>query len=89
MSAAILPWSLNCGIFLLSVVVGVSILRKGTSSRNPRRLPYPPGPKKLPLLGNLFDLKGVNFGTLDYSNWAKKYGVFDFLWGEVLLIPLL
>ncbi|KAI0061723.1 cytochrome P450 [Artomyces pyxidatus] len=36
-------------------------------------LPYPPGPRGLPLLGNLFDFPS-NAPWLTYNTWAKKYG---------------
>ncbi|KAI0043597.1 cytochrome P450 [Auriscalpium vulgare] len=37
------------------------------------RLSYPPGPKPLPLIGNLFDLP-KSFSWLTYASWAKTYG---------------
>ena len=40
---------------------------------NPLGLPYPPGPKPLPLLGNLLDVPS-SYYWLRYSDWAKKYG---------------
>ncbi|PPQ96376.1 hypothetical protein CVT26_004978 [Gymnopilus dilepis] len=38
-----------------------------------RALPYPPGPKKLPLLGNLLNLPQT-FGWEVYSRWGKELG---------------
>ena len=40
---------------------------------NPMSLPYPPGPKPLPLLGNLLDAPS-SYYWLTYADWAKKYG---------------
>lgn len=40
---------------------------------NPRGLPYPPGPKPLPLIGNLFDFARENESAA-YLGMAHKYG---------------
>lgn len=41
--------------------------------RNPSGLPYPPGPKGLPLLGNIFDIPKQSPWKV-YAQWAKQYG---------------
>lgn len=41
---------------------------------NPKGLPYPPGPKPLPIVGNLFDLARSN-ETGIYERLAKEYGM--------------
>jgi hypothetical protein len=38
-------------------------------------LPYPPGPRPLPLLENLLDVPRLR-PWLTYTEWAKKYGKF-------------
>ncbi|KAJ6524368.1 cytochrome P450 [Mycena capillaripes] len=40
--------------------------------RNCSRLPLPPGPKKLPLLGNLLDVPSV-LPWQKYTEWSKEY----------------
>ena len=41
--------------------------------RKRRGLPYPPGPRPLPIIGNLLDIP-MESSWLTYSQLAKKYG---------------
>jgi hypothetical protein len=41
------------------------------------RLPYPPGPRPLPLVGNLFDIP-KEFSWLKYAQLSKEHGMFYF-----------
>ncbi|TFK50343.1 cytochrome P450 [Heliocybe sulcata] len=46
--------------------------RSRSSHVNPLRLPFPPGPKGLPLLGNLLDLP-LEDQHLTFHEWSKQY----------------
>lgn len=41
--------------------------------RGRSRLPLPPGPRKKPLVGNLYDLPAT-FQWKAYTEWSRKYG---------------
>jgi hypothetical protein len=59
-------------VALLSVLWLVFFVRK-RRLRDSLGLPFPPGPKPLPLIGNLRDLP-LRDGALVYNQWARKYG---------------
>jgi hypothetical protein len=54
-------------IFLVAVIVIRDHQMRG-------RLPYPPGPPPLPLIGNLFDIP-KEFSWLTYGQLSRKYGM--------------
>jgi len=43
--------------------------------RRRHALPYPPGPKGLPIIGNALDMPSKN-PYLTYWQWGKKYGMY-------------
>jgi hypothetical protein len=58
-------------VFLVDVFLATRIYqRRG-------RLPYPPGPRPLPLIGNLFDIP-KEFSWLSYAQLSKKHGMVFF-----------
>jgi hypothetical protein len=60
------------GLFELTVAVLVLSLLIRSKKKN--ALPLPPGPKKLPLVGNLLDLPLENFPQT-YAHWSKMTGI--------------
>lgn len=46
--------------------------------RNPRGLPTPPGPRGLPVLGNLFQLPQSEQWKV-YDEWSREYGTYRIL----------
>ena len=60
----------DCVVLLISCVLFKTYLDK---RRNPSGLPLPPGPTRLPILGNLLDVP-VRTSWETYASWAKRYG---------------
>lgn len=68
------------GVTLLDIallILGVVLLKKVFSRLS--AAPLPPGPRRLPLLGNLLDMP-TSQEWLTFANWGKKWGtLFIFL----------
>ncbi|KAH9019123.1 cytochrome P450 [Lactarius pseudohatsudake] len=60
--------------FLLAVLVGFSGVALLVMRSSKRRLPYPPGPKRLPVVGNLFGMPSQE-EWVAYRKWSEKLGV--------------
>ncbi|KAK0193929.1 cytochrome P450 [Armillaria mellea] len=58
---------------LLLTSLGALLLYRLLSSVRRRRLPLPPGPKGLPLIGNLWDVP-AEYPWLTYAQWTATYG---------------
>ena len=57
-------------------LVAISVAAYFFSKRR-NHLPLPPGPKKLPLLGNILDMP-KEFDWETYHSWSKEYGMLRF-----------
>jgi hypothetical protein len=63
-------------ISVLDILAAVSLLVTLWAIRDHRKrggLPYPPGPRPLPIIGNLLDIP-KEFSWLAYTRIAEKYG---------------
>ncbi|KAF5357112.1 hypothetical protein D9756_006792 [Leucocoprinus leucothites] len=57
----------------LVALLALVVVTIAVSQNNKPRLPYPPGPKRLPLIGNLLDFpQGKEWET--YTRWGKELG---------------
>jgi hypothetical protein len=63
---------------LLVLVFSLAVFLAIRDYRKRRGLPYPPGPRPIPLIGNLFDIP-KDFSWLEYTQMSKKYGTGFFL----------
>jgi len=68
-------------VFLVAGYLAIRIYRRRG------RPPYPPGPRPLPLVGNLFDIP-KEFSWLSYAQLSKKHGdVLSFhVFGKVIVV---
>lgn len=44
------------------------------TKRNPKSLPLHPGPKPLPIVGNILDVPGGEYPWIRIAEWRKFYG---------------
>lgn len=68
--------SLGMYVFLLSLLSHLLWKLYVRRRDNPRGLPFPPGPKPLPLIGNMFDFARENESAA-YLGMAHKYGEYE------------
>lgn len=64
-------------ILLALSIIGIAVLIRWIQSKR-RNMSLPPGPKGLPIVGNLFDLPTVQ-PWKTYLQWSEKYGDLVFL----------
>ena len=74
--AAILPSHLVFFLVFAVWIIYVKLQQRRTRhDANPRCLPTPPGPKPLPLLGNIFDIPRDKEAAT-YFKMAQRFGQF-------------
>ena len=71
MSATPLQFMALCFMAGLFLTLYFYIQRR---KRNPLNLPYPPGPKGVPVLGNLFDIPTSGYIYKTFRQWGRELG---------------
>lgn len=64
-------------VLLLVILVAAFLVIRIYRGRGRLGHPYPPGPRPLPLVGNLFDIP-KEFSWLSYAQLSKKHGMVHF-----------
>lgn len=62
----------------LSAIALLGLLARAFTKKSRSRFPFPPGPKPLPLIGNLLDIPHEK-EWLAYNQLAQKHGMFMLL----------
>jgi hypothetical protein len=76
--AVIMPvLSLTSTLDILVLVFSLAVLLTIRDYQRRRGRPYPPGPRPLPLIGNLLDIP-KEFSWLSYTQLSKKHGTVYF-----------
>jgi hypothetical protein len=68
----ITPISKMSGFLSLPIIVFFALLLKKYAASRGKHLPYPPGPKPKPFIGNILDLPTEDLPNV-YIEWGKKY----------------
>ncbi|KAL1945436.1 hypothetical protein VTO73DRAFT_2287 [Trametes versicolor] len=68
-----LPLELNTVVLYFAASIAVVLALRGLWLRRASKSPLPPGPRGLPLLGNLFDIPRQS-AWKTFAAWSKEYG---------------
>jgi len=69
--------SLDLGLAFVGLITLWILLR-------PKKAPLPPGPKGLPIIGNVFDMP-VDQEWLTFAKWGEEYGVYMTIYSSIEL----
>jgi hypothetical protein len=67
---------------VFAVLLFLATIRAIRDHTRRKGLPYPPGPRPLPIIGNMLDIP-KQFSWVTYSKFSKTYGT-PLSWAEVL-----
>lgn len=73
---------LHCSFLISGILVFLAFWHYVRKAR-PSQLPLPPGPKGLPVVGNLFDIP-TDKPWLVYDKWFQQYGVYSTCMSQIV-----
>lgn len=73
---------LHCSFLISGILVFLAFWHYFRKAR-PSQLPLPPGPKGLPVVGNLFDIP-TDKPWLVYDKWFQQYGVYSTCMSQIV-----